>query len=502
MNRSPSHTGSPIVPSEMTPTELLWMTGLSAFAGGVSAGALIVWFWSRAVLRREGDRFEAERIRMETEADHLEDRLHRSESDAASARSETVRLKVALAESNSQREGFRRRLDEVLPALDRMQAEAGDLRVTISRMEAARSADAEKIDWLKSARDGMKDTFDALAHQSLRRQSDAFLKAADEKVNRTLSHLVDPMRENLSALERHVRELEGKREGAYQGLTEQIQGLSRTHSELQRTTLTLTEALKSPTVRGRWGEMQLRRVVEMAGMISHVAFEEQVALNNGGRPDMIVHLPNAGLLPVDAKVPLAAYMEAMESKDAETRRTRLDGHAKAVRNRIRELSGKKYWAQFAEAPEFVVMFLPNDACLGAAFEQDPDLLEYAVGLQVLPTTPVTLLAMLKAVAYGWQQHRITENTRQIAAQGQALYDRLETFLAHLADLGKQLDRAVEGYNRTLGSFERRLMPVARRFQEMEIVEGRSDPPAAIEIRAKQPAAPAATDTAPGAEPGA
>ncbi len=469
----------------MTQTDVLWMTGLSAFAGGLAVGALIVWFWSRAVIRKASAGFEMERIRMATESENLSDRLGRSEAVAASAQGEAVRLQVALAETTSQRESFRLRLEEVLPAHHQLQADLGDLRVRLGRMEAARSADAEKMQWLQSARDGMRDTFDVLAHQTLRTQSDAFLKQADEKVKGALSRLVDPMRENLAALEGHVRELEGKREGAYQGLTEQIQGLSRSHSELQRTTLTLTQALKSPTVRGRWGEMQLRRVVEMAGMVSHVAFAEQVA-TDGGRPDMIIHLPQAGVLPVDAKVPLAAYMEAMESDDADIRKSRLDGHARAMRSRIRDLSGKKYWAQFTDAPEFVVMFLPNEACLGAAFERDPDLLEYAVGLQVLPTTPVTLLAMLKAVAYGWQQHRITENTRQIAAEGQALYSRLETFLAHFADMGKQLDRAVEGYNRALGSFERRLLPVARRFQEMKIVEGRTDPPDAIETRARRP----------------
>lgn len=462
------------------------MTGLSAFAGGLAVGTLIVWFWSRAVIRRESGRFDMERIRMETDLENLSARLCRSEASAASFQEDVVRLKVALAETGSQRDAFRLQLEEMAPEHHRLQTEAGDLRERMGRLEAARTADAEKIQWLQKAQDGMRDTFDALSHQTLRTQSDAFLKRADEKVQGTLSHLVNPMRENLSALERHVRELEGKREGAYRGLTEQVEGLSRSHSELQRVTLTLAEALKSPTVRGRWGEMQLRRVVEMAGMVAHVAFGEQVACN-GGRPDMIVHLPNAGVLPVDAKVPLASYMAAMESDDAETRKTRLDGHARAMRHRVRELSGKKYWAQFADAPEFVVMFLPNEACLGAAFDRDPDLLEYAVGLQVLPATPVTLLAMLKAVAYGWQQYRITENTRQIAAQGQALYSRLGTFLNHLGDLGKQLDKAVDGYNRTLGSFERRLMPVARRFQEMQIVEDRSDPPERIDLRPKQPA---------------
>lgn len=470
----------------MNSDQLLWMIGLGAFAGGVAVGALLVWFWSKTLIRREFGRFEMERIRMETESENLSERLARVEAESAAAQGEVVRLKVSLAETTSHRESFRLRLEEVLPAFHQLQEDAGELRTQVARMAEARSADAEKIQWLQSAKEQMRDAFDALAHKTLQTQSDSFLKQAEDKVKTTLANVVTPVRENLTALEHHVRDLEGKREGAYQGMTEQIQGLSQTHLELQKTAFTLTQALKSPTVRGRWGEMQLRRVVEMAGMVPHVAFTEQAASKDGGRPDMIVRLPNAGILPVDAKAPLTSYMAAVEADDPDIQKTRLAGHAKAMRSRVRELSAKKYWAQFENAPDFVIMFLPNEACLGAAFDQDPDLLEFAAELQVLPATPVTLLAMLKAVAHGWQQRRITENTRQIAAQGQALYNRLETFLNHLSDLGKQVNRTVEGYNRTLGSFERRLLPVARRFQEMEIVEGPAELPEPVDIRARQP----------------
>jgi DNA recombination protein RmuC len=283
----------------------------------------------------------------------------------------------------------------------------------------------------------------------------------------------------------YVRELERKREGAYQRLQEQLQNLATTHSELQTTTINLSQALKSPTVRGRWGEMQLRRVVEMAGMVKHVTYDEQVT-TDGGRPDMIAYLPNGGVLPVDSKVPLAAYLDAMEAKDEETRRTKLGKHAKAMQDRIQELSQKKYWEQFDNTPDFVVMFVPNEACLGAAFEINPSLLEYGIEKHVLISTPVTLLALLRAVAYGWQQQQITENARQIAEQGRELYRRLETFIGHMAELRKDLNKTVDGYNKAVGSLERRLLPAARRFEEMGVTASELDVPQTIDTQAKLP----------------
>jgi DNA recombination protein RmuC len=205
----------------------------------------------------------------------------------------------------------------------------------------------------------------------------------------------------------------------------------------------------------------------MAGMDHHVAFDEQAA-SQSGRPDMIVHLPNGGILPIDSKVPLEAYLEAMEVIDDRIRMRRLDKHAKAMRERVRELGQKMYWDQFDAAPDFVVMFVPNEACLGAAFERDPALLEYAIGKKVLISSPVNLLALLKAVAYGWQQYQITENALKIAREGQDLYKRIETFISHLTEMGRSLGRSIEGYNKAIASLERRLLPAARRFQEMGV----------------------------------
>jgi DNA recombination protein RmuC len=318
--------------------------------------------------------------------------------------------------------------------------------------------------------------------------SDA-LRANSEELNRRvkidLKNVVDPLKVNLASLDGYVRELEKARKGAYDALQQQLTHLGETHSKLQETTTTLTQALKSPTVRGRWGELQLRRVVEMAGMDHHVAFDEQTAIE-GGRPDMIVHLPNGGILPIDSKVPMESYLEAMEAVGDQIRIRRLDKHARAMRERVRDLGQKMYWDQFDTAPDFVVMFVPNESCLGAAFERDPALLEYAIEKKVLISSPVNLLALLKAVAYGWQQYQITENALRIAKEGKELYNRIETFIHHLTEVGRSLARSIEGYNKAIASLERRLLPAARRFQEMGVSTSELASPETIDTQPTLP----------------
>lgn len=311
----------------------------------------------------------------------------------------------------------------------------------------------------------MRDAFEALARQSLRDNAHMFL-------DRTRSEL-EPLGKSLDKLEDHLRELEQKREGAYQGLRVQLDQLAHTHSQLQETTVNLSQALRASTVRGRWGELQLRRVVELAGLVEHVDFEEQ-ATGRDGRPDMIVHLPNGGVLPVDAKVPMKAYLDAVAAEEETTRDARMTDHTRAMRGRVRDLARKQYWTQFDPAPQFVVMFVPSEACLSAAFRQDGDLLDDALQSQVVIASPVTLLALLKAVGYGWQQVHVTENARRIAEEGRALYERLGTLTGHIDDVGDHLRRSVEAYNRMIGSLELRLLPSARRFQELGV--GADDPP--------------------------
>ncbi|MBW1997090.1 MAG: DNA recombination protein RmuC [Deltaproteobacteria bacterium] len=410
---------------------------------------------------------------------------------------EGLRLQIASLQARyeSLEEGHR----EMELSHARIAAENEQLKVQVAELKKQAEADEEKLQWVEKAQDMMRDVFNALAGQALNATTTQFLHQAKEQVESLVAQfrgdwkaqrveiekLVEPLRENLNSIDGHVRELEQKREGAYQSLQEQLRQLAISHSELQKTAVSLTQALKSPTVKGQWGEMQLRRVVEMAGMTRHVAYAEQVTTDSG-RPDMIIHLPNEGILPVDAKVPLESYLEAMEDKDEGVQKLKLDRHAKAMQDRVQELGQKKYWEQFEKAPDFVVMFVPNEACLGAAFERNPSLLEYAIERRVLITTPVTLLALLKAVAYGWQQQQITENARKIAEQGKLFYRRLETFVSHLAELRKDLNRTVEDYNRAIGSLERRLLPVAKKFEEMGVATSEVEAPQPIESHAKLP----------------
>ncbi|MCJ7511974.1 MAG: DNA recombination protein RmuC [Anaerolineales bacterium] len=388
-----------------------------------------------------------------------------------------------------------------LAAIVRMRSASDRAQIQLAQLQAERRADQEKLAWMQQSESKLREAFDSLASHALQLTSDELLRRArdqseavirqvegDLALNRSEMHgLVEPLRANLQSLDTHLRELEQKREGAYYGLQEQVRQLASAQTALQTTTLTLAQALKSPSVRGRWGEVTLRRVVELADLVHHVDFEEQFS-GDLGRPDMIVYLSNQGVVPVDAKVPLNAYLESIEAVDEETRRSKLIEHARAMKARIRELGQRRYWEQFERTPDFVVMFVPNEACLAAAFENDPALLEDAIQQHVLVASPVTLLALLKAVAYGWQQAQVADNARAIALQGQELYKRLETFVDHLADVGKSLNRAAEAYNQAIGSLERRLLPSARRLQEAGLATSVLEPPAQVEARAGLPSA--------------
>jgi DNA recombination protein RmuC len=360
--------------------------------------------------------------------------------------------------------------------------ELSGLRLRMASLEGEREGDAEKLEWVRRAEENMRDAFKALAGDALKSNSETLTA----QVKRDFQGVVDPLKESLTSLDGQVRDLEKNREGAYKSLEQQLSQLRDTHAKLQQTTITLTEALRSPTVRGRWGEIQLRRVVEMAGMVNHVAFDEQ-ATTDLGRPDMIVRLPNGGVLPIDSKVPLASYLSAMDSTDDNSRKGHLREHARAMRARVKELGQKQYWDQFPSAPDFVVMFVPNEACLGAAFECDPGLLEYAIEKRVLISSPVTLLALLRAVAYGWQQHQITENAIKIANEGRELYGRLQTFIKHFSDVGESIEKVVHRYNSAVGSLDRRLIPAARRFGELGLSREELEAPGDVDVVPSLPA---------------
>lgn len=356
-------------------------------------------------------------------------------------------------------------------------ASDSNLRVEVGRLEGELRAEKEKSASLDAIQERMKEAFTSLAHQALTSNSEQLLSRSRDQLEALLKQvrgdwgtqkaelkgLVDPLNKALETMDQQVRSLEQKREGAYRSLGEQLRTLSNDQAQLRDSTTRLEQSLKSSTARGRWGELQLRRVVELAGMLNHVDFSEQVSIEKG-RPDMIVSLPNEGILPIDAKAPATAYLDAMEL-DGDHRKAKLIEHAKAMRARVVELSRKAYMDQFEKAPEVVVMFVPFESALSAAFEEDPGLLEYGIEQRILIASPVTLLALLRAAAFGWQQYHIAENARLIADQGRELYARFLNVIKPLADTGDRLGKAVESYNKAVGSMESRLMPALRKLKD-------------------------------------
>jgi DNA recombination protein RmuC len=352
-----------------------------------------------------------------------------------------------------------------------------------ARLAAQESQGLERLAALSEAEQRLRDTFDALAGESLRSNSELFLRMARESLGRdqvlaqgalkerelAIAQLVEPLRAALERTEAQILALERERRDAYGALRTQIESLTSGQAQLQRETRNLVTALRRPEVRGRWGELTLRRVVELAGMAEHCDFTEQLQLLEGAlRPDLVVHMPDARDLVVDVKTPLDAYLEALEATTEESRALALKRHAQQVEARVRELASKSYWAQFERSPEFAVLFLPGDQFLGAALAERPELLDNALKQSVIIATPSTLIALLKAVAYGWRQSHVAENAAVIRELGQELYRRLGTFTTHLAKLGQRLGGAVDAYNAAVGSLERQVLPQARRFPELGV----------------------------------
>jgi len=284
-----------------------------------------------------------------------------------------------------------------------------------------------------------------------------------------------------------IHRLEREQHAAQAGLGEQVRALHQAQELLRTEAKNLATALRSPATRGRWGEMQLRRVVELAGMLRHCDFvEQQTVLTEDGRrrPDVIVRLPGSKNTVIDAKVPLHAFLEAVDAVDEVTARTHMVAHARQVRAHIDSLASKAYWEQLSTTPDFVVMFVPGDQLLAGALEHDPSLMEHAIANRVLLATPVTLIALLRSVAYGWQQEALTENARQIADLGKLLQGRLATFASHLAKVGRSLDGAVGAYNEAVGSLESRVLVTARRFSELDVGDTELESPAPVDRRAR------------------
>ena len=417
-------------------------------------------------------------------------------------------------------------LTETRQGLDRMSGESRLLRnqldETISRNAAAeaRLAVVEKTDrerqiLLEESRKNLTEAFQALSLEALQQNSRSFLELAQQNLagfqgqakgdldlrQARIDELVKPLGESLAKVERTLQDLEGERKSAYSSLNEMVRSLVENHiPRLHTETMGLVRALRQPVVRGRWGEIQLRRVVEMAGMLDHCDFfEQQTSAHSEDRlrPDLVVRLPGNKQVVVDAKVPLSAYLEAAETDSDEARTQKFADHARQVRQHIAQLGRKSYWEQFQLAPEFVILFLPGEVFYSSALQADPELIEYGVSERVIPATPTTLIALLRAVAYGWQQETIAKNAQAINKLGRDLYKRLSDLTEHWIKVGRSLGTAVDTYNKATGSLEHRVLVTARQLKDLRSGSEEEIPsPDAIDSRPRSLLSPAGSQAEP------
>ena len=372
----------------------------------------------------------------------------------------------------------------------RQKRSAEDIAALEARIKNQDSLQQEREIAFEAANAQLTRAFTELANQSLKSNSENFLRLAEQNLGaqqekakhdlgereKAVENMVKPIQKALEAAQKQISELEKARSEAYGSIRSQLGAMQDSQNSLRQETQNLVNALRRPEVRGRWGEITLRRLVELAGMVEHCDFQEQVHSVGEGqiiRPDMIVRMPDQRELVVDVKTPLDAYLEAVEAENDTQRKLGLERHAKNVRAHIRMLASKTYWEQFDESPEFVILFIPGEQFLSAALNEEPDLIEYALSKQIILATPTSLVALLKAVAYGWRQLALADNAKEIRVLAEDLYGRLATFVGHMNRVGRQLASSVDHYNKAVGSLERNVLPGARKFVELGIHEKKS-----------------------------
>ena len=474
---------------------------LTLLSFGILLGALLSWFLLRsrnreklAVLPALDNELMLLRERLTTRdatIAELKLGLIRTGEQIETLRSELkneTELRLNAEARNNHLESAVTQLNESRESGTRLHGENMALRARIAELEQKiceeKERSQEKLTLLNEARQELSNTFKALSTDIFNNNSSSFLELAKatfgsyqekskselEQRQQAIAEMVKPLQESLQKVDTQVRLIENDRTQAYATLLEQVKSMAASQAQLQGETANLVRSLRSPTVRGRWGEIQLRRVVEMAGMVEYCDFIEQESRGTDDgrlRPDMVIKLPNHKNIVVDSKAALMAYLESLEAKDEPTRLAKLQEHARQIRNHLNQLASKFYWEQFQPTPEFVVLFLPGENFFSAALEQDPELIEFGVKERVILATPTTLIALLRSVSYGWRQERMTEHAQAIGELGRLLYSRLNTMGQHFEALRKGIERTVESYNKTVGSFEGRVLITARKFIEID-----------------------------------